>query len=202
MARDGVSGPARRVRHATRSRSSVRNPHEAANSRENTVTTFSTAPSPTPGPAAMPLSPGCGASGFRHGHTGPPPGAIPVCPARRGWSGSMRITRRPGSGGQVGGDVDDQVAFGVDDQRPAIVGGVVAHQVRHQGGLPGAGRADDLQVMPRIGHRHPDRAAGGGVAVPQRLHPWPGHRDLWGWRHRGGSGAQQPGHVLVDREVG
>ena len=48
IASEGVSGPARRVRHATRSRSSVRKPHEAANSRENTVTTFSTAASPTP----------------------------------------------------------------------------------------------------------------------------------------------------------
>ena len=151
----------------------------------------------------MPVSAGCGASGFRHGHTGPPP----VRPSRRGRGGEGVVGvdqdhPPPGPGGEVGGDVDDEVAFGVDDQHPASGGGVVADQMRHQGGLPGAGRADDLQVMPGIGHRHPDRAAGGGVAVAQRFHPRPGRRGVWGWRDGGGSGAQQPGHVLVDGQVG
>ena len=133
----------------------------------------------------------------------PPTGRVRP-PARwaAGWSGSIRIMRRRARSGRwvVMSTTRSPLGSMTSSPRPAAASS--QDQMGHQGGLSGAGRADDLQVMAGVGHRHADRAARGGVAVAQRFHPRPGCRCLWGWRDGGGPGAQEPGYVLVDGEVG
>ena len=104
--------------------------------------------------------------------------------------------------GEAGEEVGDQVAFGVDEHDPAAGVGVVEDQLGEQGGFPGAGGADHVQVMPRIGDAQADGAGGLGVGDPERFHPGPGGGDAR-WRGEGaGAGAFEPGHERVHREVG
>ena len=126
----------------------------------------------------------------------------PACGGGEGVVGVDQDHPPPCAVGEVGGDVEDEVAFGVDDQQPASGGGVIQDEVGHQGGLSGAGGADDLQVMAGVGHRQADGPVGGGVAVAQRFHSRPRRGGVWGWRDGGGAGAQQAGYVLVDGQVG
>ena len=62
-----------------------------------------------------------------------------------------------GGRGEAVGDVGDEVAFRVDHQHAAAGGGVVEHQPGQQGGFPGAGGADDVQVVAGVGDRQPHR---------------------------------------------
>ena len=67
-----------------------------------------------------------------------------------------------------------EVAFGVDDHDPAAVADVVEDQLGEQGGLAGAGGADDVQVMAGVGDPHPHRARAAVVVSPRGFTCGPG----------------------------
>ena len=89
-------------------------------------------------------------------------------------------------GGEAGEQVGDRVAFGVDEHHPAARLGVGEDLAGDQGGLPGAGGADDPQMMAGVSDGDADRAGHPGVADPQRPDTGAGHRD--GGRRGDGAG--------------
>jgi len=100
--------------------------------------------------------------------------------------------------GEAGQQVGDRVAFGVDEHRAPPGFGVGQELGDDQGGLPGAGRADDPHVVAGVGHGDGHRAGCPGVSGPQRPGRGAGNRDRRGRGDGAGSGAGK----ARDRRVG
>ena len=119
----------------------MRGPQNAANTRRKIDTRFSTANARSiPPPPRSPLPRSSAVSGR----------VVEGVEAR--WAGRVgrgrcSTARASDGGGEAVGDVGDQVAFGVDDHDPAAGVDVGEDQLGEQGGFPGAGGADDVQVV-------------------------------------------------------
>ena len=172
-----------RVRHAARKMSSVRGPQNPAKIRRKIPVTLSTIMSvsvPDPSPCST----------FRHG------GACLASP------GSNSTTLPADVLGEAGDDVGHGVALGVDEDDPAAGVGVGEDLPGDQGGLAGAGRPADPQVVAGVGDRQADRAGRPGVGDAQRADAGAGERD--GGRRRDGAcpGAGQAGQRRVGGQPG
>ena len=104
--------------------------------------------------------------------------------------------------GEAGEQVGHGVALGVDEDDAAPGVGVGEDLPGDQGGLAGAGRPADPQVVPGVGDRQADRAGRPGVGDAQRADARAGERD--GGRRRDGAcpGAGQAGQRRVGGQPG
>ena len=78
---------------------------------------------------------------------------------RPGWSGSMTTSRSLGVVGDAVEDVEGEVAFGVDEDDGPPRCDVAEDEVGEQGGLAGAGGAEDVQVVAGVGDGQGDGVA-------------------------------------------
>ena len=162
--------------------SSVRGPQNWLKMRRKMPVTLSVITSwsvPEPSPCST----------FRHG--GAPRSA-----------GSNSTTFPADAGGEAGEQVGDRVAFGVDEHHAAARVGVGEDLAGDQGGLPGAGGADDPQVVPGVGDGDADRAGHPGVGDPQRPDAGAGHGDGGRRGDGAGPGPGQAGHGGVGGQAG
>ena len=140
-----------------------------------------------------------------HVGVGAGPVALQDVQARRGVPGVAGVEQHHLARrvlGEAGEQVGHGVALGVDEHDAAAGLGVGEDLPGDQGGLAGAGRPADPQVVPGVGDRQADRAGRPGVGDAQRADVRAGERD--GGRRGDGAcpGAGQAGQRRVGGQPG